>query len=310
MRGLFKADGCGTPTNVEKVLDQWFVTMADEATATSTALALRKVTFKGAAVRARIKSETVLRSTAPAPLSYGAMPFVPTIIGNPAVGMGIDMTMYPGMQFVNAPMYYNPELAAGVAVGAPAPAAAGSAASSGTGSTASPTRGAAAGAAQGTPQTAGKGKGKSKGAQSPNAQGKTSQTQAPAGQAPATPQQPTQDASGAATAPSTGGKARKGRRGSGHKNGTATGAAPAPAAATSGAPAASVSITSDAHFPRLGEFTVQRPVKVYSKDAVTEIVQAVSGPRVLLWVRGLKLSRLSGFTFCNHSLTLSLHHGQ
>ena len=46
------------------VMNNVFVTMADEDATTSTFLSLRSLTFKGESVKARIKSEHVLRGSA------------------------------------------------------------------------------------------------------------------------------------------------------------------------------------------------------------------------------------------------------
>ncbi|CAI5733701.1 unnamed protein product [Hyaloperonospora brassicae] len=58
--------GCGKVANVRSdVGDTWFVTMNTEAEAVSTLLALRSKTFKGAALKARLKSENMLKSFYP-----------------------------------------------------------------------------------------------------------------------------------------------------------------------------------------------------------------------------------------------------
>ncbi|KAE8888995.1 hypothetical protein PF005_g3262 [Phytophthora fragariae] len=59
-------DGCGKVASVRSdVGDTWFVTMNTEAEAVSTLLALRSKTFNGAAIKARLKSENVLKSFYP-----------------------------------------------------------------------------------------------------------------------------------------------------------------------------------------------------------------------------------------------------
>ncbi|GMF49384.1 unnamed protein product [Phytophthora fragariaefolia] len=59
-------DGCGKVASVRSdVGDTWFVTMHTEAEAASTLLALRSKTFNGAAIKARLKSENVLKSFYP-----------------------------------------------------------------------------------------------------------------------------------------------------------------------------------------------------------------------------------------------------
>uniref|UniRef100_A0AAV1T571 HTH La-type RNA-binding domain-containing protein n=1 Tax=Peronospora matthiolae TaxID=2874970 RepID=A0AAV1T571_9STRA len=57
---------CGEVASVRSdVGDTWFVTMNTEAEAVSTLLALRSKTFKGAAIKARLKSENMLKSFYP-----------------------------------------------------------------------------------------------------------------------------------------------------------------------------------------------------------------------------------------------------
>ncbi|KAK1948566.1 La-related protein 4 [Phytophthora citrophthora] len=59
-------DGCGKVASVRSdVGDTWFVTMNSESEAVSTLLALRSKTFNGAAIKARLKSENVLKSFYP-----------------------------------------------------------------------------------------------------------------------------------------------------------------------------------------------------------------------------------------------------
>jgi hypothetical protein len=59
-------EGCGQVASVRSdVGDTWFVTMNSESEAVSTLLALRSKTFNGAAIKARLKSENVLKSFYP-----------------------------------------------------------------------------------------------------------------------------------------------------------------------------------------------------------------------------------------------------
>ncbi|TDH65022.1 hypothetical protein CCR75_008424 [Bremia lactucae] len=59
-------EGCGKAISVRSdVGDTWFVTMKSESEAVSTLLALRSKTFNGAAIKARLKSENVLKSFYP-----------------------------------------------------------------------------------------------------------------------------------------------------------------------------------------------------------------------------------------------------
>ncbi|RQM26352.1 hypothetical protein B5M09_002733 [Aphanomyces astaci] len=82
-------EGCGTVASVRSdVGDTWFVTMATEEDAVNTLLALRSKTFHDAPIKARLKSENVLRSFLPdasAAPSATATPYQPTngsIYGN------------------------------------------------------------------------------------------------------------------------------------------------------------------------------------------------------------------------------------
>ncbi|GMF21437.1 unnamed protein product [Phytophthora lilii] len=59
-------EGCGKVASVRSdVGDTWFVTMNTESEAVSTLLGLRSKTFNGAAIKARLKSENVLKSFYP-----------------------------------------------------------------------------------------------------------------------------------------------------------------------------------------------------------------------------------------------------
>ncbi|KUF97983.1 Ammonium Transporter (Amt) Family [Phytophthora nicotianae] len=59
-------EGCGKVASVRSdVGDTWFVTMNSESEAVSTLLALRSKTFNGAPIKARLKSENVLKSFYP-----------------------------------------------------------------------------------------------------------------------------------------------------------------------------------------------------------------------------------------------------
>lgn len=87
--------------------DTWFVTMDSEDDALSTILALRSRTFEGKAIKARLKSENILRSFFPVPTAAEVQPTAaaaasaPYGIGGAAGGMqGMPYAM-PGM---GAPM--------------------------------------------------------------------------------------------------------------------------------------------------------------------------------------------------------------
>ena len=58
---LFADNGLSKPHSIHSVLSNWFVTMADEGDTTSTFMKLRSLKFKGESVKARVKSEHVLR---------------------------------------------------------------------------------------------------------------------------------------------------------------------------------------------------------------------------------------------------------
>ncbi|RHY30807.1 hypothetical protein DYB32_004015 [Aphanomyces invadans] len=80
-------EGCGTVASVRSdVGDTWFVTMATEEDAVNTLLALRSKTFHDAPIKARLKSENVLRSFLPESTpSANTTPYQPTngsIYGN------------------------------------------------------------------------------------------------------------------------------------------------------------------------------------------------------------------------------------
>jgi len=208
VRKIFTAEGCGAPVSVHQVLDQWFVTMEDEATATSTALALRKVTFNGEPVKVRVKSESLVRpSGAGLSMSMGAPPFVPSPLMPP-----VDMTLFPGVQFMGGPLFFGAEPYGSAAL-APAAAAAAAVAAAGGGVKVQP---------------------------APKAHKGAKPAAAP--KAPSTPPKK----------------------------------APKPAAAAAEPPA--VPLTSDDHFPRLlaADSLSSKPVKVYTKQAVEEVVQAMA----------------------------------
>lgn len=79
-------DGCGKVASVRSdVGDTWFVTMNTEAEAVSTLLALRSKTFNGAAIKARLKSENVLKSFYP---SQPAENVIAPSVGAPYGGRG------------------------------------------------------------------------------------------------------------------------------------------------------------------------------------------------------------------------------
>ncbi|RLN89429.1 hypothetical protein BBJ28_00001223 [Nothophytophthora sp. Chile5] len=79
-------EGCGKVVNVRSdVGDTWFVTMNSEAEAVSTLLALRSKSFNGAPIKARLKSENVLKSFYPA---QPAENVIAPAVGTPYGGRG------------------------------------------------------------------------------------------------------------------------------------------------------------------------------------------------------------------------------
>ena len=62
---LFETNGLVKPHSISSVVNNWFVTMADEDNTASTFTKLRSLTFKGETVKARVKSEHVLRGGGP-----------------------------------------------------------------------------------------------------------------------------------------------------------------------------------------------------------------------------------------------------
>jgi hypothetical protein len=63
---IFKGEGIAPIKSVRSdVGDTWFVTCASEADATSIILALRNKTFEGKPIKARLKSENILRAFFP-----------------------------------------------------------------------------------------------------------------------------------------------------------------------------------------------------------------------------------------------------
>lgn len=104
-------EGCGRVESVRSdVGDTWFVTMASEDEAVQTLLALRSKTFQGAAIKARLKSENVLKSFYPtqpventlAP-AVGAAPYSGRgYFGTGAVGGYYDVASQYGAQYAPA----------------------------------------------------------------------------------------------------------------------------------------------------------------------------------------------------------------
>ncbi|CAN0501416.1 unnamed protein product, partial [Ectocarpus sp. 8 AP-2014] len=68
IREIFTGDGVAPIKSIRSdVGDTWFVTMESEDDALNTILALRGKTFEGKAIKARLKSENLLRSFFPVP---------------------------------------------------------------------------------------------------------------------------------------------------------------------------------------------------------------------------------------------------
>ncbi len=62
---FFETNGLVKPQSISTVVNNWFVTMPDQDATTSTFLKLRSLTFKGESIKARVKSEHVLRGGGP-----------------------------------------------------------------------------------------------------------------------------------------------------------------------------------------------------------------------------------------------------
>lgn len=105
VKGIF--DGCGTVSNVRSdVGDTWFVTMENEDEAVKTLLALRSKTFNGSSIKARLKSESGLRTFLPSEPSK-ASPKYPTTLNAPSTN-GYYQNPGPIMGFY-APNSYGPQ---------------------------------------------------------------------------------------------------------------------------------------------------------------------------------------------------------
>lgn len=75
IREIFTGDGVAAIKSIRSdVGDTWFVTMDSEDDALNTILALRGKTFEGKAVKARLKSENLLRSFFPVPTAAEVQP--------------------------------------------------------------------------------------------------------------------------------------------------------------------------------------------------------------------------------------------
>lgn len=104
-------DGCGEVLSVRSdVGDTWFVTLASEDEAVKTLLALRNKTFNDAPIKARLKSENVLKSFYPATSSHEPAAAATTAAGAYARGyyatgtVGYyDMPNNYGVQYASAP---------------------------------------------------------------------------------------------------------------------------------------------------------------------------------------------------------------
>lgn len=75
IREIFTGDGVAPIKSIRSdVGDTWFVTMDSEDDALNTILALRGKTFEGKAIKARLKSENLLRSFFPVPTAAEVQP--------------------------------------------------------------------------------------------------------------------------------------------------------------------------------------------------------------------------------------------
>ena len=108
IREIFTGDGVAPIKSIRSdVGDTWFVTMDSEDDALSTILALRSKTFEGKPVKARLKSENILRSFFPVPTAAEVQPTAaaaaaaPYTLGGPGGGMA---GMPYGMPAMGTPM--------------------------------------------------------------------------------------------------------------------------------------------------------------------------------------------------------------
>ncbi|CAM9480955.1 unnamed protein product [Ectocarpus sp. 12 AP-2014] len=88
IREIFTGDGVAPIKSIRSdVGDTWFVTMESEDDALTTILALRGKTFEGKAIKARLKSENLLRSFFPVPTAAEVQPTAAAAAAAP-YGMG------------------------------------------------------------------------------------------------------------------------------------------------------------------------------------------------------------------------------
>lgn len=111
IREIFTGEGVAPIKNIRSdVGDTWFVTMDSEDDAMSTILALRSKNFEGKPIKARLKSENILRSFFPVPTAAEVQPTAaaaasaPYGMGGPVGGPGGMPGMPYGMPGMVAPM--------------------------------------------------------------------------------------------------------------------------------------------------------------------------------------------------------------
>eukprot|EP01135_Chromosphaera_perkinsii_P002930 Nk52_evm41s230 gene=Nk52_evmTU41s230 len=101
---IFEGEGCPKPTNIRSDIgDTWFVTFEDENATTDALLYIRGKEFDGKAIKARVKSESLLRGTLPPKTnSYNAA------APQHNVHMQQSAAMYNGAMYSQAPngVYY------------------------------------------------------------------------------------------------------------------------------------------------------------------------------------------------------------
>ncbi|CAN0199111.1 unnamed protein product, partial [Ectocarpus sp. 13 AM-2016] len=89
IREIFTGDGVAPIKSIRSdVGDTWFVTMESEDDALTTILALRGKTFEGKAIKARLKSENLLRSFFPVPTAAEVQPTAAAAAAAAPYGMG------------------------------------------------------------------------------------------------------------------------------------------------------------------------------------------------------------------------------
>mmetsp|Transcript_12796 Transcript_12796/g.16686 ORF Transcript_12796/g.16686 Transcript_12796/m.16686 type:complete len:781 (-) Transcript_12796:478-2820(-) len=107
VKEIFKGEGFAPITHIRSdVGDTWFVTMATEAEAVSSVLALRDKQFDGKPIKARLKSENILRSFYPVPTATDAPLPAPAQFPMAPQPLGVPPFMQPMMMLNGRPTYF------------------------------------------------------------------------------------------------------------------------------------------------------------------------------------------------------------